>query len=274
MRRPCSITNLAVSLCFILACVSGFAPTNSDPLKISIGTIPFVLHERKPGPHNEVFQSVILESVLPTYKINMVPHYRANRDFLSRQSDCLYITVDDPPLYPDGSNAQPLLPSAAGYNDSIRFSQSINQIKLHTYSREGEPIIHSYDDMEGQVIIGVRTQLTNIQDRLRRHGAIILYIEDYTKGFQLLDRGRADAIISYSMDVQVMLEAERAEVGLSSPPLRRRYSYDKDFAIRSVNEIAACWRSPEADRFIDRINTQINLLRNNGNLDTIFADYQ
>lgn len=274
MRRLRTTENLLLFLSLLAVCIFGFVPANSETLKVSVGTIPFVLHEQNPGPHNEVFHSVILESALPTYKINMIPHYRANRDFLSRQSNCLYITVDDPPLYPEGSDANALLPTDAGYDTSIRFSLPINQIKLHIYTREGEPIIGSYGDMKDKVIIGVRTQLKNVQGTLQQKGAIILYIEDYTKGFQLLDRGRADAIITYSMDVQVMLEAERAEAGLLSAPLRRRYSYDKNFAIRSVNEITACWRSPEADRFIDRINTQINFLRNNGNLDIIFADYQ
>lgn len=253
--------------------VSATEPTQTS-LTLSVGTIPFVLHEDHPGPHNELFHDIILKSVRPTYKINMIPHYRANRDFLSKQSDCLYITVDDPPLYPIGSSDKAL---AAGtdpkFKDSVRFSQPFNQIRLHVYTRAGDPIINDYSDMSDKVIIGVRTQLRNVQNLIQQQGAIILYIEDYTKGFQLLDKGRADAIITYSMDVQVMLEAEQAQA-TTQPVQERKYGYHPDFTIRTVNEIVACWRSSEADIFLDRVNVRIAALRKTGYLKSIFANYQ
>lgn len=247
------------------------ASAEDTALSISIGTIPHVIHEAAPGPHNEIFYTALLRAVTPEHKVTLLPYYRANRDLHSRQTDCLYVTVDDPPLFPKGSSDIKMPPSDSRYNSSMRFSAPINEIVLHAYTRGGEPIISSYADMNKKVIIGVRTQLQNVYRTIQEHGGIILYIEDYTKGFQLLNRGRADSVITYSMDVQVMLDKIAADTGPASVP---KYGYDKNFTIRTVNEIAACWRSAEADNFLDAFNLQIDELRQQGRLNAIFSRYK
>lgn len=264
----------AVSLHFMASDKAGYADEPTEMLTVSVGTIPYVLHSEKPGPHNEVLDAVLLKAAKPGYQITMVPHYRANRDFFSHQSDCLYITVSDPVLYPEGSGENIMAPDAPLYKNSIRLSQPINSIQLRAYTRQGEPVIRSYEDLEGKVIIGVRTQLQNIHDKLKEHGAIILMIEDFTKGLQLLDKGRADAVITYSMDVQVMVDDEHTKASIKDVPILPRHSHDQSFSLLSVSEHIACWRSPEADQFLNRVNGHIQTLQETGLLEAIFADYQ
>jgi len=268
MSLPLTGIKLFVFLQVIV--LSGFPVTANDvgALHISIGKIPYVLHEEKPGPHNIIFYTVLLESAAAGSIVSVLPNYRADRDFYSHQSDCLYIAVDDAERYPQGSGPEKISPTKKNYENTIRFSDPINQISLHAFTREGEPILRSFTDLKGKVIIGVRTQLQVIGKTIEDHGGIILYVEDYEKGFKLLDKGRADTVITYSLDVKIMMD------NMPEPSAKmnaNRYAYDKEFPLKTVSEIAACWRSPESDAFLDRFNQRLVSIRKSGRLADIFS---
>lgn len=225
-------------------------PAKAEHISFIDGEIPYVFHQKQTGPHNEFYEHVIQQSMV-SHEIKFLPYRRAMRDFSARHADCLYVATDTKEDYPQEAIAK----------NEIVFSDPINRINLHAYTRLDEPAIKSMSDLKGKVIAGARSHLKKLTSVANVSSNRIHFdTTDHIKAFDLLDRGRVDVVIAYEFD-HVRSEATHNFT---------RHNFDQDFVIETTNEVVACWVSADTTGFIKTLNAKIKDLRQNKNLEKMF----
>ncbi len=228
------------------------------------GTVPYVLHPEQSGPHNIIFDTTIGEAAPSNLKRTMLPYARAIRDFQAREFDCMYATTNNPFYF---------APSLIE-NQILLISRPVNTIKLHIYSRDGESVIHTLDDMRGKTIVGTRNQLRPVREQLGQNGARFITVFDAPKAFELLKIKRADVAAVYNMDAHLTVPGQIAEHRANSKPEKTQYLYDARLAPAEWGEILACWNRPETKLFIESFNKLITNLETAGALNSIFEAFK
>ncbi|WP_262696075.1 substrate-binding periplasmic protein [Kordiimonas aquimaris] len=225
-------------------------PTKAEHISFIGGEIPYVFHQKQTGPHNEFYQHVIQQSMV-SHEIKFLPYRRAMRDFSVRRADCLYVATDTKEDYPQEAIAK----------NEIVFSDPINSINLHAYTRLDESAIKSMSDLKGKVVAGARSHLKKLTS-LANVSSNRIHIDttDHIKAFDLLDRGRVDVVIAYEFD-HVRSEATHNFT---------RHNFDQDFVIETTNEVVACWTSVDTTGFIKTLNAKIKDLQQNKKLEKMF----
>jgi len=235
----------------VVAFVALWSPVKAEHISIIGGEIPFVFHHAKPGPHNTFYEQVLRKCV-SSHEIKYLPYRRAVRDFAARGADCLYVATDTKENYPKDAIA----------NNEIIFSNTINRINLHAYTRRDAPVIKSLMDLAGKTIAGAPSHLEklstlpNLKNKLNTISTI-----NHIKAFDLLERERVDVVLAYEFDHAL------SEAGQNSDP----HHFNNDFIINTTNEVVACWVSPDTTEFINTLNTAIAKWRESKKLDALFG---
>ncbi len=226
------------------------SPVEAEHISFIGGEIPYVFHHEQTGPHNEFYQRVLLQS-LASHEIKFLPYRRALRDFSARSADCLFVATDTKEDYPQEAIAK----------NEIIFSDPINRIDLHAYTRLDEPAIKSMSDLKGKTIAGAHSYLAKLKSLAHMpSNKLVIGTVDFIKAFDLLRRGRVDVVVAYDFD-RVRSETIHKSTG---------YNFDPDFIIESTNEVVACWARLETIGFIETLNAKIKDLRQNKKLKPIF----
>lgn len=190
-------------------------PVKADHISFIGGEIPYVFHQEQTEPHNRFYEPVLQQSLV-SHKIKLLPYRRAMRDFSTRSADCLFVATDTKEDYPQDAVAK----------NEIIFSNPINRINLHAYTRLDEPAIKSMSDLEGKVIAGARSHLKKLASSAKvSPNRIVIDTADHIKAFDLLDRGRVDVVNSY----------EFGHVKSATNHEFTTHNFDKDFIIETLN---------------------------------------
>ncbi len=234
---------------FIVAICVG--PVKAEHISIIGGEIPFVFHHEQLGPHNEFYEQVLRKSVI-SHEIKYLPYRRALRDFSARNADCLYVATDTREDYPSDAMA----------NNEIIFSNAINRINLHAYTRAEDPVIEKLSDLAGKTIAGAASHLEKLTEQPDPENKFIrISTIDHIKAFDLLQRRRVDVVVAYEFD---RVRSESAET-------RDRHQFNNDFIIDTANEVVACWVSSDTREFIDTLNIAIADWQTDDKLGALFG---
>jgi hypothetical protein len=225
-------------------------PTKAEHISFIGGEIPYVFHQKQTGPHNEFYQHVIQQSMV-SHEIKFLPYRRAMRDFSVRRADCLYVATDTKEDYPQEAIAK----------NEIVFSDPINSINLHAYTRLDESAIKSMSDLKGKVIAGARSHLKKLTSVAKASpDKVVVDTADHVKAFDLLKRGRVDMVIAYEFD------RARSETARNFS----KHNFDQNFIIETTNEVVACWASVDTTGFIKTLNAKIKNLHQTSKLEKMF----
>lgn len=236
------------------------AYSNPAPIRLVAGTVPFVLHREHPGPHNIIFDTV-MQDVAPTILMRTeLPYARALRDFQAHEFDCIYATTNNSFDFT----------SSLIEEERLLFSRPVNIIKLHIFTREGEQPLNSFSDLIGKTLVGTRNQLRAVQQQTNPEHVKFITVIDAPKAFELLDKKRADAAVVYDMDAYLSRPDAIAPVESFPSGYTARYRYDPNFAPTELEEVMACWNTPQTSAYIAAFNKAITQMETSGKLREIF----
>ncbi len=236
-----------VAVTILSACLSGAGSLRAfDHISLGGPSIEGVFAADGVGPYWE-FYSDIMASAPHTVDIRLLPIKRYTRSFFSREVDCLYMVSDDEIFYRDhGVDANQFLASPA-----------FNRINLHAYTLASRPVLRSMAGLEGKAIVGDESlHASTIAKRRLPFLSDIHYAKTIDDTFELVTAGRAQVVLSYSLDA----EAYFARVG------RRDFHSDPNFVLLSLGERFTCWPSDKAAGFIAHVSARVELLRERGDL--------
>jgi ABC-type amino acid transport substrate-binding protein len=227
---------------------------HNQKIIVSGSMIPHIFHPVEPGAYNQLLSLLTQDS---PDQINLVfqPIRRAQQDFLLHRSDCYFIS--------DQNMSNTI---ALNYKHEIKegdliFSNVVNQTHIKIYTLSDTPTVKSLDELQ-HMIIGADpgTGLGYALKEQLPHSAHILPTESVDKSIELLKLGRVSAIVAYDIDINAYYWRTNNLHSLHA---------DKDFNIHTSNDCLACWRNEKTIRFMEKLNMQLDTLKNNGQLDAI-----
>ncbi len=225
---------------------SSLNTTAKTVVEVAAPMVPGLLEKDVQGPYLTLIE-YFNNNDLITLDIDIMPVRRAERSIINKTKDCQYLGV---------SNLDHYVNAGLSATD-ILISDPINTLSIMVYRRLGEPTLTSYSELEGLIFAaerGVQINFANASTK-RPANARILWVENVSAAFELLQAGRVDAVISFSLDAELYMHKQ-----VQAP----NFHTDHNFALSSVDEAMVCLNTPTGRMVVDRFNKILKHLKKNG----------
>lgn len=223
------------------------------PLVLMGTKIPGLFDTETPGPYNQIYNRLI-GGYSGDYMLREAPLRRAVTAFIKGDVDCLFFASNDKEIYIDRGMAE----------GSLIFSNPINAVSFKLYSREGDPVIHDIESING-AYIAVDQAATDIA-RAANHLSItsdkLLPAQTLAQAFLLLKQGRVDAVLAFDSDVNIYL---------NNLPETVKYGVSENLSFGASEDSAVCRRSVTSVTFMSHINDRLSRLSASGELTEILS---
>jgi ABC-type amino acid transport substrate-binding protein len=227
-------------------------PARADHvLRIGGPAIEGVFEKGKPSPYWDFYEDMAKSSPVQV-ELHMLPVKRFTRAFFQQEYDCMYMASEDEKYYRD--NGKEL--------SALLFTPVFNRLSMHAYTAKGVEAVHDLDDLEGKTLAGDEgLHVSSIAQRRLSFAKSILYANTLDDAFALIASGRAQVVISYSIDAQQYFD----RVG------EQAYHADKKFVLMSLGEQFTCWPGNHGDEFVAYATERINELKASGEINSRYG---
>ena len=227
-------------------------PARADhAIRIGGPAIEGVFERGKPSPYWDFYKDIAADSPVEI-ELHMLPVKRFTRAFFQHEYDCMYMASEDEKFYRD--NGKPL--------SELLFTPVFNRLSMHAYTRKSAETVHSLDDLKGKTLAGDEgLHVSSIAQRRLSFAKSILYANTIDDAFALIASGRAQVVVSYSIDAQQYFD----RVG------EKAYHADKKFVLMSLGEQFTCWPGNHGEEFVGYATKRISELKASGEIQSRFG---
>ena len=220
-------------------------------IRIGGPAIEGVFEKGKPSPYWDFYKEIAAGSPVQI-DLHMQPVKRFTRAFFQHEYDCMYMASEDEKYYRD--NGKELW--------ELLFTPVFNRLSMHAYTSMAAAEVHSLDDLAGKTLVGDEgLHVSSIAQRRLSFAKSMLYAKTVDDAFALVASGRAQVVITYSIDAQQYFE----RVG------EKAYHADKKFMLMSLGEQFTCWPGNHGEEFVSYATKRINDLKANGEIKSRFG---
>ncbi|WP_262694367.1 substrate-binding periplasmic protein [Kordiimonas aquimaris] len=213
--------------------------------------IPGLFDMGNPGPYNEIYDLITADYTQPI-RLRALPIRRARRSFFGERSDCIFVGSATPRVYAErGMTA-----------DDLVFSKSINSISMMAYTRPGEPVIRSEDDLEGKLIAldAGAGSVDFVKPLFLPESTGAIQTNTPAQAFALLEQRRVDVAVAFDYDVSLLMKRD---------PAIANFEFEADYSIVSNEDVLVCRRSKQVEELMSHVNDKLEALRASGRLSEI-----
>jgi hypothetical protein len=222
-------------------------PARADhAIRIGGPAIKGVFEQGKPSPYWDFYKEIAAGSPVGV-DLHMLPVKRFTRAFFQHEYDCMYMASEDEKFYRD--NGKEL--------SEFLVTPVFNRLSMHAYTAKGVEKVHGMDDLKGKTLAGDEgLHVSSIAQRRLSFAKSVLYANTLDDAFALIASGRAQVVISYSIDAQQYFD----RVG------EKAYHADKNFVLMSLGEQFTCWPGNHGEEFVSYATQRINALKESGEI--------
>ena len=208
--------------------------------------IPYLLEEGGEGLYNQ-FYNRIAQTAMFDSALVVMPIKRAQRAFLTKQVDCLFVGARVPTFYAEAGK--------------VLISQTINNVYLKAYTRSGDQIIENANGLKGKILVGEVGALQNLSDFTSSpFNSSLLPVNSTEQAFAILAEERADVVIAFTLDAELYLKQH--------PELL--FQVSEDYFVFSNQEVVICHDAASGQKVIDHTNQIVEELSKQGQLESMF----
>ncbi|TNE63076.1 MAG: transporter substrate-binding domain-containing protein [Alphaproteobacteria bacterium] len=208
--------------------------------------IPGVFAPDEEGPYRALYGRLTEQAPVPV-RLHYLPVKRATRDFFGKTIDCLYMVSNDERYYQAHGKS---------YQDFVG-SRPFNHLYMRAYSQRAKPAPGNRDALQKMTLASdYGTQQSSLAQQSLPKAQRVLYTSSLGEAFDLLDSGRAGAVLGYSYDVERFMKTEG----------RQGYHADPGFALLTLSEQFVCWPTEDARTLVEFLNARIAAMKADGSL--------
>lgn len=199
--------------------------------------------------------NMLLSKILPkpstTFKARLYPLVRAIRNFGEKERVCLF----------PASKSSVKWAAKTPENEVIE-SLAIDKVSAHLFSRRGEPIYSSVDQLDGKRL-AVQIGMTVLDFFETDAQYRIISSSNDLSSVKMLHAGRVDVMFGWYPDVFLIADDQK----IPTP------QYDPDFILYESTIHLVCKKFEGAENLIDTVNNHLTVLKENGELHTILNQH-
>jgi len=186
----------------------------------------------------------VLQGHEDRYEIEYVSYDKALRLLLYSDVDCAY------PV------SKKTIMVSMQHTDPSQMVQSLPVLvsKTYVFSRPGEPVFSSMDELKDKLLIQIRGE--NYNHNFKTAQARFWNVDTEPEKVRVLLGGRGDAMLGSMPEILISF----AELGVEMPP------YDPDFSVLDYNNAMTCRSSAEAQSLVELFNRRIRETVEDGSL--------
>lgn len=239
-----------VLLCCAATFMKGVASAADDARATVIMPVwGLTLQENGEGLYNKLFQFLLADKS-DQYVIKYVPYEEALRLLVYGTVDCAYpipkSELDIPFAHVSYGNLDETRPVFISY--------------AYVFSRSGDPVISSYDEMRDKVMIQIEGE--NYNHDFSSLGVEMVNVASETEKVELLMTGRAHAMIASMPDILYSFRALKIEP----------FAHNMEFALMDYPNVLTCHRSKRTRALMEHFNARIAATLADGGLKAFAID--
>lgn len=225
-------------------------PQDPGSLDIVALEVPWLLHEKMPGPYNKMVDELLL-TYSEEMSVRVFPFKRAIRHFFEGNADCFFVGDYDEAYFRNTNMTR----------QSVIISDPFNTSSVRVFTREGAPPVNSIVDLYERRIaidlgVGGRIGIQKFFPKLTS----ILESLNVAQAHAMLMQGRVDSIMIMDYDYKLFVARH---------PEKEPLTPSTDFQVGPVEDALMCKKSSRTLALIDHVNARITDLQQSGMLATL-----
>ena len=225
-------------------CLLMLSPATLSAVEFRFAEIPGLFQQDRQGVYDRVLQQVL---PLTGFDIDhqLAPPKRARLEFERSRQGCF--SPANKAEYPT--------------EDEIITSIPFNLVKILALTRQDSPVVLSDQGLANKRIGVVRGLRLDQLDEVPG-----IHLEQGRTNLQLLDlllKNRVDVVVDYAPDILLALQAR--------PGATEQLHYSTGYRLFEAENAVLCFRSPETQAFLKKLNQSITAMKENGQLREILG---